>query len=161
MLKLFLRDSLLPCSVAATSLTLNEKSQVQILAGQSGDMKRIWVNDSILLFFTHRRRKWSTHTPDKRGISRFKSCSVYVRDVIQRSRSQSLGLWSRRFESCHPDHCLSLSSMAEWLPFKQTDQSSSLWRPMRVLAQLAEQLPCKRKVAGSTPARTTNQGSVA
>ena len=60
-----------------------------------------------------------------------------------------------------PARCTNSGSLAqrlEWLPFKQLDQSSNLWRPMLslswatedgLLAQLAEQPPLKRQCVGT------------
>ena len=72
-------------------------------------------------------------TPVGRAIFVF-----YVRNVAQLGRALGLGPRGRRFESCLPDHPITIS----------TEKHGAL-------AQLGERLPCTQEVSGSIPLGST------
>ena len=104
----------------------------------------------------HRRRKRSTHPPDKWAISKFESCSVY-----QISGCGAVG--ARQFGelevvgSIPTTQTIRVVGRADMQPpFKRTYPGSTPGRPtFGLLAQLAEQLPLKRKRVGSKPTQPT------
>ncbi len=89
----------------------------------------------------------------------FESHQEYFRDVIQWSRSQSLGLWSRRFESCHPDHlCTRGGSGLRARPISVLLTGSSPVWCTKLLEALAEWLVHRTfnpTQVGSIPTRLT------
>ena len=75
------------------------------------------------------------------------------RGVAQFGSASGLGPEGRRFESCRPDQYIGVLPSGKALEFDSSIRRFKSYYPSQYagVAQLAEQLPCKQQVKGSSP----------